>query len=146
MSCLEIEFDATMAGIAAPPISLQEFRLFVEHDPVARNALAFCEWYQRYKTVYFDRDFVAPTILTSTSSRPGIPSDFIPSVRKRTHAYTCANLCQNDQAASLSVPNTADHWRSEAIRGKMLSLKSHSYSVLSEGMIESAFPKKHLER
>ncbi|KAJ2846209.1 hypothetical protein IWW36_004457 [Coemansia brasiliensis] len=139
MSSFELEFEAMMAGITAPPISLQEFRLFVEHDPAARNALAFCEWYQRYKTVYFDRDFIAPTVLTSTSSRPGIPSDFIPSVRKRVHGSTCINMRQNDRSASSSVPNTMEHLRDEAMRGKMLSLKSHSFSVLSEGMIKNEF-------
>ncbi|KAJ2750384.1 hypothetical protein IWQ56_007046, partial [Coemansia nantahalensis] len=57
-----------MANITAPPLSLGEFRLFVAHDPKAQNALAFCEWYQRYRTVYFDHGATPTATLSSTTS------------------------------------------------------------------------------
>ncbi|KAJ2892195.1 hypothetical protein GGI21_005667, partial [Coemansia aciculifera] len=73
---LTAEFEAMMANATAPPLSLAEFRLFVACDSKARNALAFCEWYQRYRTVYFDRATVPSTRAAAASSRPAIPRAF----------------------------------------------------------------------
>ncbi|KAJ2313795.1 hypothetical protein IWW52_004468 [Coemansia sp. RSA 2704] len=141
MASYEAQFEAMMANVTAPPLSLHEFRLFVAHDPVARNALAFCEWHQRYRTVYFDRVAVAPTVLTATSSRPGIPSDFMPTVRRRVACVPGRGCVESksSRSVSFSAPHVARQWQTESMLGKMYTLKSHSFSGLSEGMVDSAF-------
>ncbi|KAJ2829693.1 hypothetical protein IWW50_000699 [Coemansia erecta] len=134
MASHELKFEAMMASITAPPLSLHEFRQFVAHDAVARNALAFREWYQRYKTVYFDRASHESTVLRTTSSRLGIPSDFMPTVRKRAvHAAENRSM----RSASFSAPDIAG--QDGAMLGNVFTLKAHSFSVLHENMVNGAF-------
>ncbi|KAJ2740834.1 hypothetical protein GGI20_005591 [Coemansia sp. BCRC 34301] len=132
MPDLAAEFDAMMANATAPPLSLAEFRLFVACDSKARNALAFCEWYQRYRTVYFDRASVPSTRATAASSRPAIPCEF-------ARADLRAMPNRHASTASLSVPSVHVHGQHIQMLDRLYALKSHSFSALSESMADSAF-------
>ncbi|KAJ2630127.1 hypothetical protein GGF44_004137, partial [Coemansia sp. RSA 1694] len=129
---LTAEFEAMMANVTAPPLSLAEFRLFVVCDSKARNALAFCEWYQRYRTVYFDRVSVPSTRATAASSRPAIPREFA-----RADLMPTPNM--HASATSLSALSVRVHGQRAQMLDRMYALKPHSLSALSESMVDSAF-------
>ncbi|KAJ2583040.1 hypothetical protein GGH95_001212 [Coemansia sp. RSA 1836] len=129
---LTAEFEAMMANVTAPPLSLAEFRLFVVCDSKARNALAFCEWYQRYRTVYFDRVSVPSTRATAASSRPAIPREFA-----RADLMPTPNM--HASATSLSALSVRVHGQRAQMLDRMYALKPHSFSALSESMVDSAF-------
>ncbi|KAJ2734982.1 hypothetical protein IW152_001964 [Coemansia sp. BCRC 34962] len=129
---LAAEFEAMMANVTAPPLSLGEFRLFISSDSKARNALAFCEWYQRYRTVYFDRVPVPSTRVTTASSRPGIPREFAKSDSNPTHD-------DDGSTTSLCAPSVCVHEQRSQLLGRLYMLKSHSLSALSESIVDSAF-------
>ncbi|KAJ2709135.1 hypothetical protein H4R19_004405 [Coemansia spiralis] len=125
MSTYELVFEAMMADMTAPPLSLSEFRLFVAHDRKAQNALAFCEWYQRYRTVYFDRTAATTATLSSVGAWPDAPGD-TPYPQPTSGAHRIESVqslrsVQHDPAV---------------FRG--LSWKSHSVSALSESAAGSA--------
>ncbi|KAJ2001000.1 hypothetical protein H4R26_004352, partial [Coemansia thaxteri] len=127
-----------MANVTAPPLSLDEFRLFVACNEKARNALAFCEWYQRYRTVYFDRTSVPSTRMTAASSRPAIPTEFVDSCFTPAQH---ARQAEADQAStqSLSIPSVYTHGRSLGTMDKLCLPHLRSISALSESLIDSAF-------
>ncbi|KAJ2865512.1 hypothetical protein GGH94_002203 [Coemansia aciculifera] len=129
---LEAEFEAMMANVTAPPLSLDEFRLFVACDSKARNALAFCEWYQRYRTVYFDRVPVPSTRMTTASSRPEIPLEFARAGLKPAHTDHVSTM-------SLCLPSMRVHGQRAQALDRLYALKSHSFSALSESIVDSAF-------
>ncbi|KAJ1851827.1 hypothetical protein GGH12_005663 [Coemansia sp. RSA 1822] len=131
MESVELEFEAMMAGMTAPPLSLHEFRQFVAHDAEARNALAFCTWHQRYTTVYFDRTAQASTVLSSGSTRPGIPSDFMPTVRKRMGPGCAA------RSASASAPDFGA--TDGALVGTLFTLKAHSFGAAHAPTVHGPF-------
>ncbi|KAJ2719358.1 hypothetical protein GGI07_005270 [Coemansia sp. Benny D115] len=139
MADLASKFDAMMANVTAPPLSLEEFRLFVENDEKARHALAFCEWYQRYRTVYFDRIALASTRYTAaTSGRPTIPSAFSSLDASPTQQTGYMNA-EHVSLGSVSTPNIRMAGASGTVMRNMFTLKSHSFSNLSESMVDSAF-------
>ncbi|KAI9506134.1 hypothetical protein BX070DRAFT_232291 [Coemansia spiralis] len=133
-------FEAMMAGFTAPPLSLCEFRLFVAHDLKARNALAFCEWYQRYRTVYFDHVSLHSTKRTTASSRLGLPPQFTtgkPSLpQPNMNTQQAANISSR---ASISIPNRETRMYDGPYLGPIYTLKSHSFSALSESIADSTF-------
>ncbi|KAJ1816541.1 hypothetical protein LPJ60_005269, partial [Coemansia sp. RSA 2675] len=129
---LAAEFEAMMANITAPPLSLGEFRLFISSDSKARNALAFCEWYQRYRTVYFDRVPAPSTRVTTASSRLGIPREFARADSQPTHN-------DDGSATSLCAPSVYVHKQCSQPLGRLYMMKSHSLSALSESIVDSAF-------
>ncbi|KAJ2154477.1 hypothetical protein J3F82_001171 [Coemansia sp. RSA 637] len=132
MESVELEFEAMMAGMTAPPLSLHEFQQFVAHDAEARNALAFCTWHQRYATVYFDRTAQASTVLSSGSTRPGIPSDFMPTVRKRMGPG-----CTTARSASASAPDFGAV--DGALVGALFTLKAHSFGAAHASIVHGPF-------
>ncbi|KAI8320351.1 hypothetical protein GQ54DRAFT_312727 [Martensiomyces pterosporus] len=138
MQDLTVEFEAMMANVTAPPLSLDEFRMFVSHDPEARHALAFCEWYQRYQAVYFDRITVPSTRRTAASSRAGIPPDFGAS-DPRFPLRSLHLPVDRASTRSISAPNVRTCVQNGPAPDNLYTLKSHSFSALSESMISSAF-------
>ncbi|KAI7828442.1 hypothetical protein BX661DRAFT_182096 [Kickxella alabastrina] len=133
------KFEAMMANVTAPPLSLDEFRMYVDYDQKARDALAFCEWYQRYRTVYFDRVVLPSTrYTTATSTRSVIPRE--PS------APECKQQLRLSRAAagrtsrrSMSVPIMR---APESILSAMINVhssKPHNFSILSESIVDCAF-------
>ncbi|KAJ2226322.1 hypothetical protein IWW45_007508 [Coemansia sp. RSA 485] len=135
MADINAAFDAMMANVAAPPISLDEFRVFVSRDPKAKNALAFCEWYQRYREVYFDRTATSSTgYAAAIGMRAEIPHAFV--VSQQAMRATTDRISMR----SVSVPNLCvNELQLQTMAKKIYTLKSHSFSMLSESMIDSAF-------
>ncbi|KAJ1817402.1 hypothetical protein LPJ56_004076, partial [Coemansia sp. RSA 2599] len=135
MADMNAAFEAMMANVTAPPLSLDEFRVFVSRDPNAKQALAFCEWYQRYREVYFDRTTVLSTRHTTAAGmRAEIPNVFaLPQQTTRAAA-------DRTSMRSVSVPNfRINEQQLETTANKIYTLKSHSFSMLSESMVDSAF-------
>ncbi|ORX67868.1 hypothetical protein DL89DRAFT_259110 [Linderina pennispora] len=131
-------FDAMVANITAPPLSLDEFRLFVSRDSQAKNALAFCEWYQRYRTVYFDRSGVQSlhkTATTAASSRPGIPEQFALSNSNLSSLRSARLPVDRISMRSISVPNLRSRGLNAAAAsgGNIYTLKAHSFTDLHQG-------------
>ncbi|KAJ1792749.1 hypothetical protein LPJ59_004803 [Coemansia sp. RSA 2399] len=132
-------FEAMMASITAPPLSLYEFRLFISNDPKAQNALAFCEWYQRYKTVYFDRVIANSEGQAIANAQPELSSQYATTKENTGASNSNVHAGQTPSRASFSVPNFGTRMHNSLPFGAMHTLKSHSFSVLSESVVDSAF-------
>ncbi|KAJ2552495.1 hypothetical protein EV175_003287 [Coemansia sp. RSA 1933] len=140
MPDLSTAFEAMMASITSPPLSLYEFRLFISDDPKAQNALAFCEWYQRYRTVYFDRVIANPTKPVTTNAQSDLPRQYTAASKENIDpSNPDAHAGQTPSRASFSVPNFGTRMYNGLPFGATHTLKSHSFSVLSESVVDSAF-------
>ncbi|PIA16617.1 hypothetical protein COEREDRAFT_86710 [Coemansia reversa NRRL 1564] len=130
-----------MASATAPPLSLSEFRLFISHDPKARNALAFCEWYQRYKTVYFDR--LAPSLSAPTSGnkKPKIVNNSVSTTHGQYKQSISCRYWEHKSVRpkSVSIPDVHHRRRSDSAIRDLFMLKSHSFCAFDRNTLESAF-------